>query len=182
MIMVRTSVSIALAVVLLIGTLLIATMPAAGQSGSENETTPQEIEEQIDSNTVLLDAGLETDTGMAWVTIRSDRAQAITVTDAGAFMEGGEVPQRTVAVSAGERTTIKVPATQVNGYAGVSITTDNTLYAVPLEVQTSMFSGDASWGTAQVAGAAGFVGGLFSVVALAWYRVRGGRQEVHHVV
>lgn len=104
---------------------------AAAPEVANATTTPQDTE-RIDDNTVLIEASYNEQSGMVSVTVRSDRPQAITVTDAGALMQGGEIPQRTVAVDGGETATIKVPATEVQGWVGVSIKTDETLYGVPI--------------------------------------------------
>lgn len=122
------------AVLLLIGT----AAPVAAQSveiSAENETTPAGNAPEtvrIDSQTTLLDSGFNSETGMAYVKIRSDTLQQITITDAGAFLQGGEIPRRSVMVKPGETTTIKIPATKVRGFVAVSVATPETLYAVPI--------------------------------------------------
>lgn len=167
------------AALLLIG----SAAPVAAQSNGTAPNGTAATTERIDANTVLVESGYDPDTGMASVTIRSDTLQQIVVTDAGAFMEGGEIARREAMVKPGETTTIKIPATETRGFVGVSISTPQTLYAVPLEVGTgSIFDGEASWGTVRLAGAAGFFGGLIAVVGLAYYRKRGGRREVDQVV
>jgi len=151
-----------------------ATSPAVAQS--DNSTEEPSDTEIIDENTRLVSAEYDEEDGEAVVTIESATPQAITVTDAGAFIQGGEVRQRTVTVTPG-RSTIRMAVTKVDGYTGVSIATRQTLYAVPIETSADVFAGSATWETVQ----AGAVGGAFGVIALAgviaWRMRSGGRSK-----
>ena len=171
------------AVVLLVG---LAAAPAAAQSGGTATATPANATtdtERIDQNTVLVESSFNSDAGTASVTLRSDTLQQITVVDGSYLMTGGEATMRTVMVRPGETTTIDLPAEQVRGHVALSIGTPETLYGEVIEVgQQSIFDGPASWGNVQVAGAAGFTGGLGIVGIIAYRRARGGKEEVTQVV
>ncbi|CCQ34324.1 hypothetical protein HLRTI_001515 [Halorhabdus tiamatea SARL4B] len=169
-----------LAAVLLVG----LTGPVAAQQGTTTPNATDATEtERIDAQTTLLDSRYNATTGMAYVEIQSDALQEIAVTDGSYLMQGGEATTRSVMVKPGETTTIEIPADMVRGYVSLSIGTSQTLYGELIETgQGSLFTGEATWGTAQAAGAAGFAGGLSIVVVLAYWRVRGGKQEVEQVV
>lgn len=108
------------------------TPTARPQPTAQNETT-----ERIDANTVLVDSRYQPNESVAFITIRSEASQAITLVDAGSFLEGGKPPSRTVAVHGGLTTTIKLPVTERDGYVGVSISTEETpVYAEILERPT----------------------------------------------
>lgn len=154
---------------------------AAGGNNSTAANATAETTERIDANTQLVDARFHPDTGKAWVTIRSDILQEITVTDAGAFMEGGEIARRSVTVRPGEETTISIPATKYRNFVGVSIATRETLFAVPIEIPTSWFEGDPTWDTVKIAGAGAVVGVLLALIGEAWRRRTGGRSEVEQI-
>ena len=170
----------ALTAVLLIG-LTVAAAPVAAQSGG-NSTAPNasaQDTERIDDHTVLVDSGFNSAEGEAWVTIRSDKPQAITVVDGSYMVHGGEATVRTVVADPGEATTITIPAEKVEGRVALSISTDEALYGEIIEVNQSLFKGPATWGTTQVAGAGSALGTLLVMAAGAWWRKRGGSGEVN---
>jgi hypothetical protein len=68
----------------------------------------------------------------AVLTLYSDKPKAATLSDAGAFTAGGEIPTRTLVLDADETTSVKMPVTAVNGQAGVAVSTADVLYAVKL--------------------------------------------------
>lgn len=177
-----TAVALLAVVLLLVG----MTAPIAAQQANEttapNGSNATETE-RIDAQTTLLDSGYNATTGLASVEIRSETLQEIAVTDGSYLMQGGEATTRSVMVKPGETTTIEIPAEKVRGYVSLSIGTSQTLYGELIEVgEGSLFTGEATWGTAQTAGAAGFAGGLLSVGLIAYWRVRGGKEEVSQVV
>jgi len=97
--------------------------------------TPETPGEQIDESTRLVSAEYNDEDDTVTVVIASDTLQDIVVSDAGAFVEGGVVPQRTATAKPGEQTTIVIPVTRTDeGFVGVSIATRETLYAVPIRV------------------------------------------------
>jgi hypothetical protein len=137
------------------------------QTGSAEQPQACEV---IDSQTSLCNAELED--GSAVLTIRSEENQRITFTDAGAFVAGGVVETQTRTITDG-RSEIVFPVTQHNGFAGVSISTDDVLYAVPLESQSSMLKPPITASDVQ----AGAVGGAASVsifvLFITWRAVTG---------
>lgn len=156
-----------------------ATAPAVAQDG--NATAVPAESEIIDENTRLISAEFDEESGEAVVTIESDALQDIVISDAGAFVQGGEVRQRTVTAKPGERTTIRMPVTKVDGYTGVSIATRQTLYAVPIKTSADMFSGSATWETAQTAAVGGAVG-VLAITGVLAYRLRtGGRKSSRRI-
>jgi len=155
---------------------LVASSPAAAQNQSANGSLP-ETAEQIDRDTTLISAEYDEESGEAVVTLESNTLQDITLSDAGAFVAGGEVRQRTVTVRPDERVTIRMPVTKTDGYTGVSIATRQTLYAVPIETSADMFSGSATWETAQAAAVGGGVGVLALTGVIAWRMRSGGRSK-----
>lgn len=102
--------------------------------------------EAIDSRTVLCSATVKD--GVAVLVLRSDRPQRITLTDSGAFMAGGEVPQKMATLRAEEPNTVRMDVTSYRGFSGVSIQTTRVLYAVPLERQTTLVG--PPWGPSDV--------------------------------
>ena len=161
--------------------------PVAAQSVSGNvsvgDSQPEEpAATQIDESTLLHDSGYDDDTGMAWVVVEvRDVPQGITVTDAGSFMEGGEVPRTTKTVLPDGKTRIEVPATVVDGFVGVSITTDDTLYALPLEQDTQIFGAAAQWEYVQITGVIGFLAGFVGIFVSGYATKRGGKVDVERI-
>lgn len=98
-----------------------------------------EAPQAIDDTTVLCSSTVEN--GDAVLVLRSDYTQRVTVTDAGAFMAGGEVPRKKATLREGERNTVRIPVTRHNGFAGVSVDTGSVLFAVPLEEQSTLIGG-----------------------------------------
>lgn len=172
-------------IVLVVAAVGAVAAPAAAQTNPIDTPTPTPTPEtgteRIDQNTVLVDSEWRPETSEIAITIRSETLQPITVTDAGAFMQGGEVAQRTVTVSAGNETTITIPGTKYRGFVGASIATTDTLYAEPIEIQQQWFGGAANWGLVRIAGAGGAVGILISTALIAYWKRKGGRQEIHEV-
>jgi hypothetical protein len=131
-------VALAVALTLTLG----ATGTAAAQSVANETITVQtggaageECTERITEDLAICDASFSG--GTATVVFESERAQRLTLTDAGAFVAGGEIFRDSATVFEG-RNTVRVPATQVSGYAGVAIDTGDTLYAKKItEVSSS---------------------------------------------
>jgi len=165
--------------VVLIVTLLLVCMSAgsvvAQESGNTIQVETGDSEktrtcEAIDSQTSLCQAELQN--GSAVLTLQSGTNQRITFTDAGAFVAGGVVETQTRTVTEG-RSEIVMPVTQQNGFAGVSISTDNVVYAVPLESSSSMLEPPVTSSDVQ-AGAAGAATSVsISVLFITWRAVTG---------
>jgi hypothetical protein len=153
--------------------------PAAAQP--TNETTPTGGEAITDSLT-LVSAEYNEGNATAVLSFQADKPTAVTLTDAGAFQQGGEIPQRTAVVDG--QTSMQIPVTEVDGMVGVTVSAGNTLYAVPIDTtpDANLFSGDPTWQDMQIAGFSGFAGGLLIVGLVAWRRVRSDEGEVERVL
>ena len=132
----RATVAISVVLVALLATVAVGGVSAqSGGNMSESTSTPTaSTGERIDNSTVLVDSSYDNETGMVSVTLKSETIQEVTLSDAGAFVDGGVVNQRTVTLGPGETATVSLDATRTDsGFVGVSIATDDTLYAVPVE-------------------------------------------------
>ncbi|WP_336135556.1 hypothetical protein [Natronomonas amylolytica] len=139
----------------------------------EGEECPEP--ETIDENTVLCEAYLNDD-GNAILVFKSDELQRVTLTDSGAFMAGGEVPQRDVVLRSEGTNHVEWSVTQHDGFAGVSVSTGSTLYAVPLENRSTLIGGP--WGANDVQLAAiSSATGVGSVAIIVVIRTVLGRTE-----
>ncbi|MHB9288121.1 hypothetical protein ACKVMT_13910 [Halobacteriales archaeon Cl-PHB] len=162
--------------------LLAAALAPAGVAAQANPTnvtatpTPEfQDRERIDENTVLLASSYDPQTGEATVSLRSSTLQQITLSDAGAFIEGGVVQQRSVTAKPGETLRVSMPVTKANEYVGVTVATRSTVYAEPIEVPNQLFSGDPTWGSVRIAGLGSLAGAVVALVFAAWRRKGGGR-------
>jgi len=99
------------------------TNPEPTAQGSESEPTDTT---RIDQNTVLVDSEYRANESVALLTIRSKTVQTLTFSDGGQFRQGGKVPVTVEPFRAGETATIEVPVTEVDGWVGVAISTENT--------------------------------------------------------
>jgi len=98
------------------------------------EETPEPEEtrgEQIEPGLTVRSTYLSEE-GEVELTFESDIARSVTLTDAGAVREGGEVPRRSVVLEPGE-STVRFPVTEVDGLAAVTVGTSSVLYSVVLE-------------------------------------------------
>lgn len=130
--------------------------------------------ETIDENTVLCDAYLED--GKAHLVFKSDKLQRVTLTDSGAFMAGGEVPQRQVTLRSEGLNHVEWTVTEHDGFAGVSVTAGDTLYAVPLEDRSTLIGGPWDANDVQLA-AISSAAGVGSVAIIVVIRTVLGRTE-----
>ncbi|ACV46592.1 MULTISPECIES: hypothetical protein [Halomicrobium] len=114
--------------------LALLTVPiGATPTDSGNASTASPDGERIDGATVLVNSEWREAQSVALITLRSEINQTVTLTDAGAFSQGGTVPERTVEIEAGETTHIEIPVTEVSGRVGVGISTRYTLYSEIIE-------------------------------------------------
>jgi hypothetical protein len=156
--------TLALVAALLVCIVPVVAAPVAAQNGTTTPTAEFagdldddcEAPEAIDEKTVVCSASL--DGTEAVVVLRSDELQQVTVTDAGAFMTGGEINRRTFTLREGERNTIRFDVTVHNGFAGVSIDTGETLYAVPIEEESTLIGEPWSAQDVQLAAVSGAAG------------------------
>lgn len=148
--------------------------PTEGASDNQPENATETT--RIDFTTTLVNSEYEPDQGVARITIHSERTQSITFTDSGAFVEGGEVNERTVAFRAGETDTVELSVTESGGLVGVGISTDHTLWA---EVINAQQTSESPW--EQTGPVAGWIGGASVVgvmgVVAAWRTKRNDPTE-----
>jgi len=169
-------------VLLVVGTFGVGTVAAQPETPTHTpspDAGQTKTHERIDNATVLVSSSF--DNGTATVVIQSEIPQEIVLSDAGDFVQGGEVDQRTVFLEPGERVEISMPVTKADGFAGLSIATQETLYAVPLQdpsstEQVSWFNSESTWRTVQTA-AVGGASGVIVVAGFVAYRLRNGGKE-----
>ncbi|WP_018257652.1 hypothetical protein [Halomicrobium katesii] len=110
-----------------------ADTPSPQPTAQDSDTTPTDTT-RIDENTVLVDSEYRANESVALLTIRSKTVQTLTFSDGGRFRQGGKVPVTTEPFRAGETATIEIPVTEVDGWVGVAISTENTrLYSEIVE-------------------------------------------------
>ena len=148
------------------------------QIETSSESTTTDTCEVIDSQTALCDSELEEETAV--LTLHSDTNQRITFTDAGSFMAGGVINTQTRTITEG-RSEIRMPVTEHGGFAGVSITTDNVAYAVPLEEQSSLLKPPVTSSDVQAAAGGGAVSVSIAVLFITWRAVNGKDDEPERV-
>jgi hypothetical protein len=172
---------IALCVVLALVLAAVAGVPAAAaQDGPQpmttaegNSTADQRQGSQIDPDLRLVSTSYD-GAGTATLVFETDTAKAVTLADAGGFMDGGHINRRTFVLDGEGTHTVEFQVTESEqGYVGVSIATEEVLYAeVIAEPTVSPFSG--------ASGTTGWMGGasivLISFVAAGVYvrRKEGG--------
>ncbi|QLH83421.1 hypothetical protein [Halosimplex pelagicum] len=146
---------------------LLAVVPASGAAQSANNSTsgsgvdlPEQTGTQIQDGLTLLSSSYNQEQGTVTLTFRSDSAVAVTLADAGAFMQEGEINRRAIVVNG--KTKVEFAVTEQNGFVGVSISTDETLYGHPIKVgSTDFVPGGPSPEDTWLAGSTVFV--LFAV-------------------
>lgn len=139
--------------------------------GSPDE--PEEFE-TVDVNTRLVDTRYKS--GRMIMVLDSDKRQIVTVTDAGAVMQGGVVPRGRFVLSEG-RNRVSFPATKVSGQSALTIETREVLFAVPYRHSTTWIGGPYSQSDVQNAGLAGVFAGVGTTALIALRRVRGLSDE-----
>mgnify|MGYP000704722566 CR=1 FL=1 len=137
------------------------------QPAQANQTTATPPGKQIDSTISLVSASYNPDSGTVTLVFDSPASRRVTLSDAGGFLEGGEVNRRTITVDG--RTAAEFAVTETDrGYVGVSIATDQVLYAeIVRSPSLSPFRG--STGTVGWFGGAGIV--LLSFVGAALWKL-----------
>ena len=137
--------------------LLIATVsPAAAQSVNVSDVTLEDALEDesvcmtINAETALCDGSLDGDT--ATFIVESETRQSVTLTDAGGFMNGGEIRRESRLLRPGENR-IEFRVTIYSGMAAVSIDTGDVLFGVPLREPSSLLSPPYTVSDVQAAGA-----------------------------
>jgi hypothetical protein len=110
--------------------------------------------------------------------LEADSPTAVSVYGAMSITDSGEPPSRSVALDAGEKTTVEVKSAVLEGYAGVLIISGNDVFKETVEVDPSLFSGEPTWSTVQLVGAGGIFGSVLAVGIGAWRRRGGGKKQV----
>lgn len=165
--------------------LAFASNPAlaqTGQNGSDVQlgdalnTDAEDVCAPINGETAICHG--EVDDGTAVLVIESDVRQSVVLTDAGAFMFGGEIRRQTRVLQEGQNR-IEFPVTVRRGEAGLSIDTGDVLFAVPLQEQTTILGGPYTVGDVQASalGAGASVGSVFLVGLLRRYKDDSGEPE-----
>lgn len=170
--------TLALSVVVVLVGLAVAPVGAAaaspqptperlGQTVAQTQPVNQ-TGEQIDSEVSLVSSSYSADSGTVTLVFESDSARAVTLSDAGGFIDGGKINRRTLVLSEG-RTTVEFAVTETpRGYVGVSISTESVLYAEVIQSPSvSPFQG--STGTVGWFGGAAIV--LLSFVGAALWKL-----------
>jgi hypothetical protein len=134
--------------------------------------------EHIDNVTTLCSA--EYENGRITLELHSDRPQRVTLTDAGGMMEGGEITQQTSHLSEG-RNTVHISVTQHNGFAGVTVNTGRTLYAVPVEQDSSLIGPPWTAQDVQLSALAGAVVTALLTLYLTWRTLTGRSTEPERI-
>lgn len=122
-----------LAVVVLVA---VAAAPVGASGGPQhtgavsqpdgNETTAA-TGERIDSSLTLVSRSYNQGSGTVTLTFDASEPTAVTLSDAGGFIGGGEINRRTFVADG--RETVEFAVTETDrGYVGVSIATDEVLY------------------------------------------------------
>lgn len=136
--------------------------------------------ETIDNRTQLCSAQLNGDGSRVTLVFKSKLPQRITLTDAGGFMQGGVVNQKVVPMQTGRnRVTFRV--TTVDGFSGVSVATQEVLYAVPLEKQSSLISGPFGATDVQISALGGAASVAFSMIVITIRTLTGKRDSPERV-
>ncbi|MCG1002611.1 MULTISPECIES: hypothetical protein [Halobacterium] len=110
--------------------------------------------ERIDSSLTLVSSSYHPGSGTVTLVLNSDGATAVTLSDAGGFIDGGTINRRTFVAQDG-RNSVEFAVTATNrGYVGVSIATEEVLYAEVVRSPTPSPFRDSSGTVGWMAGAA----------------------------
>ena len=153
--------------------LAASTATAQAQTTANNSTAPAGGE-RIHDDLLLVNKSYQEDgrNGTLTLTFVADGPTAVTLIDAGAFMAGGQLPQRTKVIEG--RTKITMPVTRVENMVGVTIISGGVRYAVPHEVDGGVLSppGPRIDSLALLTGVA-----LVAVLAIGIYRIRANKRD-----
>jgi len=145
--------------------LAVSGVPAAAAQDSPQPTTTTDEQSddeeregaRIDSDLRLVSTSYD-GSGTATLVFETDGPKAVTLADAGGFMDGGQINRRTLVLEEAGTHTVEFQVTESDrGYVGVSIATQEVLYGKVIEEPTvSPFSG--------ASGTTGWLGGASIVV------------------
>jgi len=136
-------------------------------------------DEVVDSRTRLCNA--EYRNGTIHLTLKSDGAQILTITDAGGALERGEVRRRQVTVPDDRPVTIAMPATEHSNKAAVTIDTGSALYAVPVTTGTTLIGGPWTLNDVRNSAASAAVSVSLITLFVAWRRLSGRNQDPERI-
>lgn len=145
-----------------------ATTPAQPTTTTEaNRTQSDARGERIDGTLALVSSSYDGD-GTATLTFAVDEPTAVTLSDAGDFVDGGRIHRETFVLDEGTHTVTFDVTESERGYVGVSIATQEVLYAEVLRSPSlspfSGASGTLGWfGGATILGLMGVLAGLYKV-------------------
>lgn len=153
-----------LTMLVVVALLAVATVPTGAAAGPQptgalqpdaNETAAGSGE-RIDSSLTLVSTAYNQGAGTVTMTFDASEPTAVTLSDAGGFIDGGEINRRTFVADG--RETVEFAVTQTDrGYVGVSVATDEVLYGEVIQSPSmSPFSG--------ASGTTGWLGGASIVV------------------
>jgi hypothetical protein len=139
------------------------TAAASGGSGGDGRDG-----ERIDSSLTLVSSSYHPGSGTVTLVLDSDGATAVTLSDAGGFIDGGTINRRTFVAQDG-RNSIEFAVTETSrGYVGLSIATEEVLYAEVVRSPTPTPFRDSTGTVGWMAGA-GIV--LLSFVGAALWKL-----------
>src|SRR6056297_1074211 len=129
--------------------LAVAGVPAAAAQDSPQPTTTADESTEEERDGARIDGDLRLvstsydGSGTATLVFETDGPKAVTLADAGGFMDGGEINRRTLVLDEAGTHTVEFQVTESDrGYVGVSISTDKVLYGEIIEEPTvSPFAG-----------------------------------------
>jgi len=166
----KTALCVVLALLLAVSGVPAAAAQENPRPTTEEETTEEEREgTRIDSGLRLVSSSYD-GSGTATLVFETDGPKAVTLADAGGFMDGGQINRRTLVLDEAGTHTVEFQVTESDrGYVGVSIATQEVLYGKVIEEPTvSPFSG--------ASGTTGWLGGasivILSFVGAGWYVMR----------
>lgn len=135
--------------------------------------TPEpQAREWVDNLTAIESARYDAERGVMVLKMHSTITQRVTLTDAGAVFDGGQVPRRSARLGEGLNR-VEMPVTEIQNRVVVTISTRNVLYAKVIETGSPIIAGPYDLGDVQNAGLAGLSAGLSVTVLIAIRRIRG---------
>jgi hypothetical protein len=121
--------------------------------GPPAETNSTTTGERIDSDLRLVSSSYDGD-GTVTLTFETDGSKAVTLSDAGGFIEGGQIHRRTMVLDGSGEHTVTFRVTESDrGYVGVSIATEDVLYAEVIQSSSPTPFAGASGTTGWLGGA-----------------------------
>jgi hypothetical protein len=188
----------ALYTLLVMTILLVATMSIlvgiTAQATAQEEPTPptqtpddtpenrSQIYETVDANTRIVSLEYNDDDQTMSVVIESDDHQRVVLTDAGAFTADHDIDRKVLAMEPGQRATVRLRATTVDGRIGLGVDTPETLTGITKDVGSSFISGPWSANDVRLAAICGLLGGLLITGTVAYRRVHGSGYEPEQVL